>query len=295
MCGIFGAISKGCVRDDIIEGIGLLQHRGQEAAGILLIDNKNDTHHLVKTTGDLSNLVQQDLTKTKGQLGVAHLRYTTTGNNDLCNAQPFWTDETNIGFVHNGQVENMLQLQAALHRKGKQLTSASDAEILIKLFSHYYSTAKEKLLEDRIFNAVRKTQQSAIGGYSCILPLQDAGLLAFKDPRGVRPLVMGERNEANNNTCAFSSESIALELSGYTNIQNLQPGEAVLIKEDLRVTRKVLEQRAQRNCAFEYFYFADASSVMEGASINDVRYAMGQRLAQRCKHLLESIDITRCP
>jgi amidophosphoribosyltransferase len=286
MCGIYGVIGTVDVRDEVLAGITLLPHRGQEAAGILLIDRQRDAHHLKKTNGDLVNV---DVTDASGRIGIAHLRYTTTGTNDLCNAQPFWTDLGGIGLAHNGQIENMPVLAATLAASGKILTSTSDADLLVRTFARHYAI-QTGTREERVFAAAKAVQREAIGGYACLISITAVGLLALRDPNGIRPLVMGTKRTDDGEYIAFASESVALKLNEYASVTDLACGEAVLVRHDLSFERRILVQSEQRSCGFEYFYFADASSTMEGSSINHVRYTMGALLAERCKHLWDDID-----
>jgi len=294
MCGIFGCIGEHDVKQELLDGIALLQHRGQEAAGILLIDTARGTHSCVKALGNLSNLPSGPLSAMKGTVGISHLRYTTTGGNCLENTQPFWTDEANAGLAHNGQLQNMLELQSILQRKKKQLYSTSDGELLLRIFAMHLEEVIARHdpaldYEDCLFLAVLATQKSAVGGYSCILPIREAGLLAFRDQYGIRPLVMGRKK----GVVAFASESVALELNGYVDITNVEHGEAILVRPDLSMHRQVLDQRQRSNCGFEYFYFANSASVLEDSSVNDVRYEMGKLLARRCVEngVLSRVDI----
>jgi amidophosphoribosyltransferase len=283
MCGIFGVIGTRDIRAELLDGIALLTHRGQEAAGVLICNPETDQHHLIKRKGGISNLPIDQIAEHQGTMGIAHLRYATTGGSSEINAQPFWTDNGNIGFVHNGQVENMQALKDILQQQGRQLESTSDGEMLLKLFA-------QNRLSQEIFAAIEKLHTQASGGYACLFVIPE-GLLAIRDPHGIRPLIMGQKITQENVITAFSSESVALELNDYKIIGDLKPGEAVLVKKDMSIQREVLDQRAVANCAFEYLYFADASSVIDGSAVNDVRYRMGKQLAKRCEHLLDRIDI----
>jgi amidophosphoribosyltransferase len=284
VCGIFGAISAGPVFPHLKDGIELLQHRGQEGSGVLVVDEPGGRHVLVKSAGGLETLALENLAGNAGNMGVAHLRYKTTGSADIADAQPFWTDECNAGLVHNGQLRNMSQLASTLESQGRVLATGSDGELLLRAFARHYCCVSGSP-DVRVFDAARHTQRACTGGYAVIMPVQGAGLLAFRDPWGIRPLVMGERRGPNGAVCAFASESVALQLNGYDSIRDLDHGEAVLVTPSLERVSRILEQRERRNCGFEFLYFADANSIMEGHDVNDVRYRMGKVLAAKTKHL----------
>jgi amidophosphoribosyltransferase len=280
MCGIFGSIGEGDVLRDLFDGIDLLQHRGQEGTGVLVIDPPRGAHDMETTSGGIQDLYGGRAGSFRGTMGVTHVRYKTTGSAELKNVQPFWTDEINAGIVHNGQLINMDQIRFHLEGRAKILKTDSDGELILRIFAHFYDRGEPDPVA-RVFNAVRSTQRSALGGYAVIMPLQGTGLLAFRDPRGIRPLSMGEGSNRDGRVVSFASESIALSLNGYGRIHDLAHGEAVLVTPDLSVERRILEQECRRNCGFEFFYFADASSAMEGRDVNDVRFRMGKLLADR--------------
>lgn len=269
-----------------MESIALLAHRGQEAAGLLLFGD--DGSHLIKTMGDLSRVVDdEDFVNAHGRMGVAHIRYATSGNRDVRYAQPFLAPDGATGFVHNGQVDNMANLEARLS-PGRALLGDSDGQLLL----HTFLANRAGEGAQNVFAAVRATQQAAIGGYACILPIRGEGLLAFRDPWGIRPLVMGEKRDAEGNLIAFASETVALELAGYTDLPAIGAGEAVLVRPDLSVERRVLEARGQHDCAFERIYFSDSSSKdQSGRSFNSIRYELGARLAELAASFLADVDV----
>jgi amidophosphoribosyltransferase len=274
MCGIYGVQKKGRVLDELLNGLVLLSHRGQEAAGILTIDARADAHHLHRGFGQASSLMSTDLTRVEGDLGIGHLRYGTTSDGSLDNAQPYWVD-AGIGLVHNGQVENMARLRSSIEAAGNTVLTESDAELLLKIFSQRYVVRQESIAE-QAFAAAQAVLAQAKGGYACIYAIKDLGLLALRDPHGIRPIVMGK----TENAVAFSSESVALERMGYTQIRDLVPGEVVLAGRDGHLESRTIVSGQKASCAFEYFYFADASSRLDGVSVNRVRYDMGKWLAR---------------
>lgn len=276
MCGIIGIISKkNQVSLDIYNALLIQQHRGQDAAGILTL-NKNEV--LLKKEGGLVYEVfkQHDLEKLAGNLGIGHVRYPTTEKKK--DAQPFYNNFSGIGLVHNGHIINERQLREKLEEKKIYCDSDCDAETLLNVFSYFFLQEKGHAKE-RCFKSLEKLMSSVLGAYSVVSVIQGAGLLAFRDPYGIRPLVYGKRDFAH----AFASETIALEQLDFTDIRNLEPGEAVFVDKNLNLESRIIAQKGHRHCMFEWVYFSRATSNLERIKINSVRARLGAELARLYK------------
>lgn len=277
MCGVIGNISKGKkVSDEIKKGLIHLQHRGYETAGIL---TSSEQIHLVKGLGNVDSVLSgKNLEELVGDIGIGHVRYTTTAK--AGDAQPFFSDYGSIGLAHNGHIINRKEIRKCLKEKGIYFDSVDcDAEEILRLFSYFYFNQGETFCE-RIENSLRKTMETLIGSYSVVAVIHDKGLLGFKDPLGIRPLSYGERlKDSKIVSCAFASESIALKKLGYGNIREVEPGTFIFIDKDLNKHEKGVLRRGKKTCMFEYVYFSRATSKIDGVSVNGVRYNLGEELA----------------
>jgi len=274
MCGIFGIISKRTqVSLDIYNALLIQQHRGQDAAGILVL-NKNNVFLKKGGKGKLVYEVfkHHDLKKLAGNLGIGHVRYPTTEKKS--DAQPFYNNFSGIGLAHNGHIINEQQLRKKLREKSIYCDSDCDAETLLNVFSYFFLREKGNVKE-RCFKSLEKLMSSVLGSYSVVSVIRGVGLLAFRDPYGIRPLVYGKRESAY----AFASETIALEQLEFSDYKVLKPGEAVFVDRYLNVESRLVKQQGHRHCMFEWVYFSRATSSLEGVKINSVRARLGAELA----------------
>ncbi len=298
MCGIFAVIGAENAAAELYVGLVHLQHRGQDASGILTFDF-NDPNNGVKINKDVGLVSdvfnEQKLLTINGQMGIGHARYPTVGVGDVKEVQPFFNRYPDgIGLAFNGNVVNYPLLKEKLRQKRVYLSSNSDAEVLLQMFGDNYGNGDGKGAE-AIFNAVREVYSEVIGGYSVVVMIANKGILAFRDPNGIRPLLLGEKkvngDGKGKKTYAFASESIALSIQGYDNIRDLKPGEAVFVDKDLKVHSKVIEAGKPSPCVFEYVYFSTVESVYEGRPIYNVRKKLGEELAAKVKKHWPDLDV----
>lgn len=294
MCGIFAVIGAENAAAEIYVGLVHLQHRGQDAAGMITFDFK-DPDNGIKISKDIG-LVSTVFNDTKllninGQMGIGHTRYPTVGIGDAKEVQPFFNRYPDgIGLAFNGNIVNYPVLKEKLKQRRVYLSSSSDAEVLLEVFGDSYGKSP-KDGEEAVYNAVRKVHEEAIGGYSVAIIIANKGIVAFKDPNGIRPLIMGEKKINGKKSYAFASESIALSIQGYENFRDIKPGEAVFVDKGLKVHSKVIEAGKPAPCVFEYVYFSTVESVYEGKPIYEVRKKLGEELAAKVKRRWPDMQI----
>ena len=284
MCGIFGiAGSKDAVKE-ICTGLAHLQHRGQDACGITTFDMETKQVHRVKDTGFVSQVLnEKKIDGMKGSIGIGHTRYPTVGVGDKKEVQPFFSKKPDgISLAFNGNIVNYPSLKKKLEDDERiYFTSNSDAEVILEMFSKAYENSGP----EKYFEAARKVQEEAVGGYSVVIMISDKGVLAFKDPSGIRPLCMGEKEIDGKKVVAFCSETTALKMQGYSNISDLGPGEAVFADHQGNIERTVLEKKDPAPCIFEWVYFSSVESVIEGKGVYETRKKLGQMLAEKVKSM----------
>lgn len=277
MCGIIGIITKNKqISFDLYNSLLNLQHRGQDNAGIFTCDE--DNIYLRKDRGLVAEIFNnKNLDEMKGSFGIGQVRYpTTVGKND---SQPFYTDVGGIALAHNGNLFNDTAIRDRLKEKRIYCDSDCDAEPILKLFLYYFKKKKGTIIQ-RSFFAIKKVMQKLDGSYSVVLVLRGIGLIAFRDPHAIRPLVMGKKIIKGETVAyVFSSESVAME-SMVDTISNVRPGEAIFISKNLTMTRRVLLRKKKNHCMFEWVYFSRATSILENIIINRARGNLGKELAK---------------
>lgn len=267
-CGVFGIWSAEHAASFVALGLHALQHRGQEAAGITSFDGHNFHSH--RAMGHVAgNFDREDVMRQlSGRTAIGHVRYSTTGETALRNVQPLFGDLAQGGFAvaHNGNLSNAMKIRRTLNRRGSIFQSTSDTEVII----HLVATSGHGGTLDRLTEALRQVE----GAYS-LLVLTEEGLVACRDPLGIRPLVMGKLNEST----IFASETVALDVIGATYIRDVDPGEMVVVNESgIRSFRPFAKTEA-RPCIFEHVYFSRPDSVAEGKSVYEVRKNIGAELS----------------
>ncbi|RNC78697.1 amidophosphoribosyltransferase [Piscirickettsia salmonis] len=295
MCGIVGLVGHYPVGQALLDGLTMLQHRGQDAAGILTASHSK--FYLRKSNGLVRDVFnQRQMTRLEGQLGIGHVRYPTAGSSDQAEAQPFYVNSPyGIALAHNGNLTNAKKLKEELFRTDRRhVNTGSDSEVLLNVLAHeMQGIGKLKLSADDIFYAVERIYDRCKGGFSALAVINGHGLLAFRDPNGIRPLVYGTRQTAKGTEHMFASENVALDMLGFELQGDVAPGEAVYISEAGDVHRRVCADNAcYTPCIFEYVYLARPDSVMNGISIYQARINMGEHLAKRVSELcdLDQID-----
>jgi amidophosphoribosyltransferase len=286
MCGIIGLYGKSNIVYDLLMGLNALQHRGQDAAGIITFEK---TFHIKKGLGLVSQVFEQrHADRLLGDIGVGHVRYTTQGTNELTNAQPIAANYPfGIAMAHNGNVTNFEEMGQILYEEYHTLpATTNDLELILYTFA---SELKKKDLGNisvnDIFESVKTTQAKIHGAYAVIAAIANHGLLAFCDPNGIRPLVMGKQKTGEGTVYGFASETVCFDHLGYEVVRDLKPGEIVYIDNNKNIHSSIGTQKGQNFCVFEFIYFAREDSSIHGKLVAGQRVKMGRMLANQIKEL----------
>ena len=296
MCGIVGVISKAPVNQLIYDALLLLQHRGQDAAGIVtMLDTKCFMH---KARGMVRDVFRtRNMRGLPGPVGLGQVRYPTAGNAySEEEAQPFYVNAPfGIVLVHNGNLTNAPALQRELvDIDRRHINTQSDTEVLINILAHELELAARNLplSPDEVFKAVSAVHKRIRGSYAVIALIAGHGLLAFRDPFGIRPLCFGEGGAADAREVMVASESVAIVGTGHKLTRDVAPGEAIFITMDGRIhARQCAENPSLNPCMFEFVYLARPDSIMDGVSVYQARLNMGETLAQRLISTMPPSDI----
>ncbi|KAH9950298.1 Amidophosphoribosyltransferase [Amylocystis lapponica] len=304
MCGILGLLLHDPSIDaapEICEGLSLLQHRGQDACGIVTCGPKGRFYQC-KANGMVRDVFDSNaLTRLVGGMGVGHVRYPTAGSSHHAEAQPFYVNSPyGIVFAHNGNLINTASLlqfmDATAHR---HINTSSDSELLLNIFAdNLQKTGKFRINEEDIFTAIGGLMEQCRGGYACVAMLAGFGIIAFRDPNGIRPVGMGSRRALGGGAgkdYLFASESVVADASGFGEWEDVRPGEAVIITRNSVSRRQVGRAATFAPDIFEYVYFARPDSVLDGVSVYRSRMAMGDALADEVERVLAenglSVDV----
>jgi amidophosphoribosyltransferase len=288
MCGIIGIVGKSEVASALYDGLTVLQHRGQDAAGIATVDGSRLRLH--KGSGLVRDVFHRDAVfKLRGRIGIGHCRYPTAGSNDADEAQPFYVNSPyGIALAHNGNLVNTDAIRNELFEDDRRhINTDSDSEVLLNVLAHELQIQERMALSpDHIFKAVAGVHARARGGYAVVALLLGYGILAFRDPHGIRPLVLGERDTADGKEYPVASETVALDILGFRRLRDVEPGEAVLLGIDGQLhQRRCAEGQTHAPCIFEYVYLARPDSMIEDVSVYKARLRMGERLAKKIQRL----------
>ena len=292
MCGIIGIVGNTNVAASLYDGLTVLQHRGQDAAGIATADGKALRVH--KGSGlvrDVFDAPQMQLLR--GRIGIAHCRYPTAGSEGSDEAQPFYVNSPyGIALAHNGNLINTQALRREVFEADRRnVNTQSDSEVLLNVLAHELSQQKE-LSREALFEAVAGVHRRCRGGYAILSVVLGLGLIAFRDPHGIRPLVLGKRDTAQGSEYAIASESVAFDLLGFSRVRDVQPGEAIVITEKGELfARQCAPAATHAPCIFEYVYFARPDSMIENVSVHKARMRMGAKLGQKILRLRPDHDI----
>lgn len=296
MCGIVGAIAQSPVNQDLYDALTIIQHRGQDAAGIMT--SYENRVFLRKSNGLVRDAIQQrHMLKLRGNMGLGHVRYPTAGSESATESQPFYVNSPyGLSLVHNGNLVNDEKLADELHNTDlRHLNTTSDSEVLLNVFAFELSkVAGKKLKTEALFKALSAVYSRLIGAYSVIVMINGYGLLAFRDPYGIRPLVYGKRETEKGVDYMVVSETIALDALGYERVDDLKPGEAIFIDTKQQVHRfQCVDNPKHVPCIFEYIYLARPDSIIDNISVYQARLAMGEKLAVRIlkEHPDNNIDV----
>ena len=294
MCGIIGIVGKSEVAPLLYDGLTVLQHRGQDAAGIATVEGNRLRLH--KHGGLVRDVFHSaDMLKLGGRIGIGHCRYPTAGSEQTTEAQPFYVNSPyGIALGHNGNLVNTESLRREMYEGDRRhINTDSDSEVLLNIFAHELQIQeRHALTPDHIFKAVAGVHARARGGYAVVALLLGYGIVAFRDPNGIRPLVLGERDTAQGKEYAVASESVAFDILGFTRLRDVAPGEAVLLTEDGQLlSRHCADGHAHAPCIFEYVYLARPDSMIEDVSVYKARLRMGEYLAAKIARLRPDHDI----
>ena len=295
MCGIAGIVSSHAVNQELYEALTVLQHRGQDAAGIVTCDG--DRFHLRKDSGLVRDVFHtRHMLNLRGTMGIAHVRYPTAGCTSSAEAQPFYVNSPyGITLAHNGNLTNAEMLKKELFvQDQRHLNTDSDSEVLLNVFAHeLHELGKLRIGADDVFQAVSAVHGRCRGAYSVVAMITGFGVLAFRDPHGIRPLVYGERtNEQGGTDYMFASESVALDVLGFSMVRDLAPGEAIFIERDGTLhARQCAAQTSLSPCIFEFVYFARPDTIIDNISVYKARRRMGDKLADKIQRLRPDHDI----
>jgi amidophosphoribosyltransferase len=284
MCGIVGIVGRHSVAQLIYDSLLVLQHRGQDSAGMVTCDNKK--LHLRKDNGQVSDVFHtRHMVKLLGSMGIGHVRYPTAGCSTSAEAQPFYVNSPyGISLAHNGNLTNVDRLKADLYTEDRRhINTESDSEVLLNVLAHELAKTGELTLRvDDLFEAVTATHRRIEGAYAVVAMITGRGILAFRDPFGIRPLVYGKRETELGDEYMVASESVALQTSGFELIADLKPGEAIYIDVDGNVhSRQCAENSRLAPCIFEHVYMARPDSVIDDIYVYKARLRMGVKLANK--------------
>lgn len=291
MCGIAGIIAQGNVQQDLFDALTVLQHRGQDAAGIITSDG---THFFLRKANGLVRDVfhQRHMQRLQGHMGIAHVRYPTAGSSNEAEAQPFYVNSPyGITLAHNGNLTNAVELRELLSDVYRRhINTHSDSELLLNILAHELEELPDLNVEG-LCKAVTALMAQVSGGYAAVAMIMGFGLIGFRDPHAIRPLVIGVRQTDQGPEYMLASESVALDTLGFTVIDDVQPGELVIIDMNHQLHRHICQPGVVQPCAFEFVYLARQDSVIDGISVYQARLNMGERLADQLLKVWPDHDI----
>ncbi|MDA9557996.1 amidophosphoribosyltransferase [Vibrio sp.] len=293
MCGIVGIVGNGLVNQSIYDALTVLQHRGQDAAGICTIDD--DRFRLRKANGLVTDVfASKHMQRLQGNSGIGHVRYPTAGSSSASEAQPFYVNSPfGITLAHNGNLTNASSIRKKLFEKDRRhLNTTSDSEVLLNVLAHEIDSVKGIVASDDVFRAVSSVHHSVEGAYAVVAMIIGHGMVAFRDPYGIRPLCLGHREVNGKSEYMVASESVALDAVGFTFLRDVAPGEAIYITFDGELyTQQCVSNPVLNPCIFEYVYFARPDSFIDKISVYNARLEMGTKLGARIKDEYEHLDI----
>ncbi len=298
MCGILGVVATSAVNQLLYDGLQVLQHRGQDAAGIAT--SEGGRFHMHKGSGLVRDVFRtRNMRNLTGNWGIGHVRYPTAGSAyNAAEAQPFYVNSPfGLLLAHNGNLTNSEELKREMFLADlRHINTNSDSEVLLNVLAHELQAAANglKLDEDAVFRAVAGVHKRCRGAYAAVVMIAGYGLLAFRDPYGIRPLVVGRNDTAQGSEWMVASESVALDVLGFKLLRDVAPGEAVLVDTEGNFrSRQCAERTVEAPCMFEFVYLARPDSIIDGVSVYESRVKMGEFLADKLKRTLPhaAIDV----
>lgn len=288
MCGVVGVAAQTAVNQTLYDALTMLQHRGQDAAGIVTC--KDGRLFLRKDNGMVRDVfLNRHMMRLVGNFGIAHVRYPTAGTSSSAEAQPFYVNSPyGITLAHNGNLTNADKIAAELYKTDmRHINTDSDSEVLLNVFAHeLQALAVQNPTPEHIFAALAKVYARIEGAYAVVAMITGHGIIGFRDPHGIRPLVFGERRSDNGKKeYMIASESVALTGCGFTVVRDVKPGEAIFIDEQSKLhSFQCVPVQQYKPCMFEFVYFARPDSTIDDISVYKARLRMGQKLAQKIEH-----------
>ena len=295
MCGIVGVVSHQPVNQLLYDALLLLQHRGQDAAGIATSHSSMFSMH--KANGLVRDVFRtRNMRTLQGNSGIGHCRYPTAGSSSEEEAQPFYVNAPfGITLAHNGNLTNWEQLKQEMFKNDRRhINTDSDSEVLLNVLAHEIQKATTGISidADTIFDAVTVLHRRVKGGYAAVAQIAGVGLLAFRDPFGIRPLCLGINETEQGAEYLVASESVALEGMGFRFLRDIAPGECVFVDADMQLhSRQCADNPSLNPCVFEFVYLARPDSVIDGASVYATRLKMGEYLAEKIKREFKDGEI----
>ncbi len=288
--------SEGFIAQDMFDALTVLQHRGQDAAGIASLDQKGQ-FHMRKGNGLVRDVFHtRHMRRFHGGMGIGHVRYPTAGCNNAFEAQPFYVNSPyGVVLAHNGNLTNTDELAQAIYETDlRHLSTTSDSEVLLNVFAHELAKNHKKDPQaDDLFDAVKRTFKRIRGAYAVIGLVSGMGIFAFRDPHGIRPLCIGKRmGPGNKEEFALASESVAFSPLGFTMVRDVAPGEAVFIDANGNLHTKLCAEKTELTpCLFELVYMARPDSIMDNISVHKSRLRMGENLAKKIERVAPNLDV----
>ncbi|MEA3252003.1 MAG: amidophosphoribosyltransferase [Pseudomonadota bacterium] len=283
MCGIVGLMATQPVNQALYDALTVLQHRGQDAAGMM---TWHEGRFLLRKSNGLVRDVfhTRHMTRLKGNLGIGHVRYPTAGSSSEAESQPFYVNSPyGLALAHNGNLTNSDQLKQELYTTDlRHINTSSDSEVLLNVFAHELGKQGHHLNPEDIFDAVRRVHRRCRGGYAAVAMINGFGMVAFRDPQGIRPVVFGSRQTPEGQDVMIASESVALDVGGFELARDLAPGEAIFVDLQGTVhTQLCADRPVLAPCIFEHVYLARPDSILDGAYVYGTRMQMGRKLGDR--------------
>ncbi|WP_372715761.1 amidophosphoribosyltransferase [Immundisolibacter sp.] len=294
MCGIIGIVAQTAVNQALYDGLTVLQHRGQDSAG--MVTAEHGRLYMRKQNGMVRDVFgQQHMERLRGNMGIGHVRYPTAGSSASAEAQPFYVNSPyGITLAHNGNLTNTQALRQALTEDElRHLNTDSDSEVLLNVFAgELQRIGRVKAAHEDVFAAVRAVHRRCRGAYAVVAMITDFGVVGFRDPHGIRPLVIGVRETVLGDEYILASESVAIASGGYRVLRDVAPGEAVILDRLGKLHTRVCVDTPQLNpCLFELVYFARPDSIMDSISVHKCRMRMGEKLAHKLRRVWPEHDI----
>lgn len=295
MCGVVGLVSSEPVNQSIYNALTVMQHRGQDAAGIVTWSDESGLK-MRKSNGLVRDVFRsKHMLSLDGNVGIGHVRYPTAGGSKSSEAQPFYVNSPyGICLAHNGNLTNHDELAGLLTREDRRhLSTRSDSEVLLNVLAHELQTrVNGKLTTQNVFDAVDALHRRCRGGYAVVAMIIGFGIVAFRDPNGIRPLVLGERDRHGRKSTMVASESVALDVLQYSRLRDVKPGECIVIENDGTFHCNDYSGEIRHTpCIFEYVYFARPDSILDDLSVYKTRLRMGEELAGKIVREFPDHDI----